>query len=178
MDNVNDDPKWFCLRSQPKHEHIAAARLRTVSDVEVFCPRVRMQKATVTGSKWFVEGMFPGYLFARFPFAARHKEVRYSPGIVAIVGFGSAYASIADEIIAGLREFTGEEETVVVGCELSPGQTVRVVSGALKGLEAVVTEAMPGKERVRILLNFLGREISAVVDKPSLLSEQKHPLAR
>ena len=178
MDNLNCDPKWFCLRSQPKHEHIAAARLRTVSSVEVFCPRVRMQKATRTGAKWFVEGMFPGYLFARFPFAERHKEVRYSPGIVAIVGFGSAYASIDDEVISGLREFTGEEETIVVGSELSPGQTVRVVSGALKGLEAVVTEAMPGKERVRILLNFLGREISAVVEKPAILPEQKHPLAR
>ena len=32
---------WFCLRTQPKREHIAAACLRQIPEVEVFCPRVR-----------------------------------------------------------------------------------------------------------------------------------------
>ena len=37
-----DVPQWYCLRSQPKHEHIAAAQLRRSMGIEVFCPRVRI----------------------------------------------------------------------------------------------------------------------------------------
>ena len=59
---------WFCLRAQPKREHIAAACLRQISEVEVFSPRVRFRKHTNRGPVWFVESMFPGYLFARFDY--------------------------------------------------------------------------------------------------------------
>ncbi len=56
---------WYCLRSQPKHEHIAAAHLRLLEGVTVFCPRIRFKRATRQGLVWVTEAMFPGYLFAR-----------------------------------------------------------------------------------------------------------------
>jgi hypothetical protein len=73
---ARDQPvgSWFCLRSQPKREHIAAACLRQMSDVEVFCPRVRLRKRTNRGLVWFVESMFPGYLFSRFNYATSHRQ--------------------------------------------------------------------------------------------------------
>jgi len=60
---------WFCVRSQPKHEHIAAARLRE-SGLEVFLPRIRFKKHSVRGPVWVTEALFPNYLFARFDFRA------------------------------------------------------------------------------------------------------------
>ena len=46
-------PAWFCVRSQPKREHIAAAHLRNLVEVEVFCPRLRIRKATRRGGCYF-----------------------------------------------------------------------------------------------------------------------------
>src|ERR1039458_7771599 len=59
-------PAWFCIRSQPKHEHIAAAHLKREPGIEVYLPRVRFKRATRRGPVWFTEAFFPNYLFARF----------------------------------------------------------------------------------------------------------------
>ena len=38
------EARWYCLRTKPKHEHIAAAHVRLCEGVEVYCPRVRIQR--------------------------------------------------------------------------------------------------------------------------------------
>lgn len=177
MITATDSIGWYVLRSQPKHEHIAAQRLRTMEGVEVFCPRLRFQRPTVRGSKWFVEAMFPGYVFARFDFFKQHREVRYAAGVSGLVEFGGKYPQIDEAVIAALREETDNQEMIEIEPELAAGRTVKVVHGALRGLEAVVTQVLPGRERVRILLTFLGREIQAEVAPASVLPPRRHPLS-
>lgn len=178
MDATPDSMQWYVLRSQPKHEHIATKRLRMMDNVEVFCPRLRFQRPTVKGAKWFVEAMFPGYVFARFVFAKSHREVRYAPGVAGLLDFGGKYAQLDDEIIAGLREQTDDEEVIEIQPELAEGVTVRIVRGALQGFEAVITQVLSSRERVRILLDFLGREVHAEVANPDVLPPKRHPLAK
>ena len=168
---------WFCLRSQPKHEHIATAHLRQMAGVEVFCPRLRFQRATVRGAKWFEEAMFPGYLFAQFDFLERQKEVRYAMGINGILQFGNRFGRIDDTIIDGLRRQTDARHVAVIDPGIKEGDAVKIVTGALCGLEAVVTQVLSGRERVRLLVNFLGREIQAEVARPAILGAKRHPLA-
>jgi len=81
----SDQPigSWFCLKAQPKREHIAAACLRRIFEVDVLCPRVRFRKSTARGLVWFVESMFPGYLFVRFDYATLHRQIILSPGVKA-----------------------------------------------------------------------------------------------
>ena len=50
---------WFCLKTQPKHEKLAAQLLRAQADLEVFSPLLRFQRVTVSGKKWFEEALFP-----------------------------------------------------------------------------------------------------------------------
>ena len=76
---VFDTPLWFCVKTQPKHEHIAAAGLQRRLNVNCFAPRVRYRKMTRRGAVWFVEAMFPGYLFAEFVYLEQHRRVEYSP---------------------------------------------------------------------------------------------------
>lgn len=172
-----EPPRWYVLRSRPKGEHLAAARLRLI-DLEVFCPRLRFKRPTVRGPKWFTEAMFPGYIFARFEFWPRHREVRSTPGVAGILQFGGKHPFLEDEVIATLRTQTDDAEVVEVQPQLSEGLSVQVAQGSLRGFEAVVTRVLPGKERVRILLNFLGREVEAEVAKPDVLPPKQHPLAR
>lgn len=160
---------WFCLKAQPKHEHVAAASLRRNLGIECLSPRIRFRKNTRRGPVWFVEAMFPGYLFARFVFAEMHRQVQAAHGVSTIVRFGSRVASIADMTIVNLREMGGEDEMVVFNPEPRVGDAVQIAEGAFLGLEAVVTQVLPAKERVKVLLEFLGRTIEAEITAPKII---------
>jgi transcriptional antiterminator RfaH len=174
---ISAEPGWYCLRSQPKHEHIAAAHLRLLEGVAVFCPRLRFKRATRQGLVWVTEAMFPGYLFARFELAEMHLRVRYAHGVSGIVRFADRYPTIEEEALAQLRDHTGAAEVKQLGYELSEGDQVQIVGGAFVGLEAVVTRVLSAKERVRVLMDFLGRKMEAEVQCSSVLRQVAHPLA-
>src|ERR1700741_2584738 len=168
---------WFCLRSQPKHEHIAAAHLRILQGVTVFCPRIRFKRVTRQGSVWVTEAMFPGYLFAHFGLAEMHRQVRYAHGVSGIVRFADRYPTIDEGALEQLRAHTGHSEVKERSYKISQGDDVRIVEGAFAGLEAVVVQVLPAKERVKILMDFLGRKIEAEVEHASVLRQMVHPLA-
>lgn len=164
-----EDPLWFCLKTQPKHEHLAATTLRRQQQMTCFSPRLRFRKATRRGAVWFVEAMFPGYLFAEFVYSRQHRQVEYSPGIQGVVRFGDQVATLDLNTITSLRQKTGEEEILTFNPELQVGQSVRIAEGPLQGLEALVTHLLPAKERIRVLLEFLGRSLETEVSTPKVL---------
>src|SRR5258705_13495507 len=112
---------WFCLRTQPKRELIAGVCLRQFSEVEVFCPRVRFRKMTNRGPVWFVEAMFPGYLFTKFVYSKQYRAVEASHGIRGIVRFGDHLAILPENIVAGLRSRVGAEEVVTIDSSIKIG---------------------------------------------------------
>jgi transcriptional antiterminator RfaH len=152
---------WFCLRAQPKREHIAAACLRHSSGVEVFSPRVRFRKPTSRGPVWFVESMFPGYLFAQFDYATFHRRVRQGPGITGFVQFGDRLGLLADELIRELKARMGQDELVEINRGFEPGQNVQIAQGPFQGLEALVTRLIAARDRVEILIEWMGRSLHA-----------------
>jgi transcriptional antiterminator RfaH len=170
-------PAWYCLRSQPKHEHIAAAHVRLLEGVTVFCPRIRFKRLTRQGLVWVTEAMFPSYLFAHFDLGERHRQVRYAHCVIGIVQFGNRYPIIEEGTLLFLRDQTGVAEVKELTYELSQGDQVKVVGGVFAGLEAVITQILSAKERVRILMDFLGRPMEAEVERSSILPQAVHPLA-
>ncbi len=160
---------WFCLRTAPKHEHLAAKSLFALMGVETLAPRMRFQKATKRGPVWFVEALFPSYIFARFKYAEMHRQVQHAPGVSTIVRFGTHVIPLPDSTIEGLRSVLGEESVFVFDPGLKIGDTVQITSGAFRGLEAVITQLLPAKERVKVLFEFLGRQTEVEVDSQKVL---------
>src|ERR1700730_5301710 len=105
---------WFCLSAHPQREHIAAACLRQHSQMEVFCPRVRIRKHTHRGAVWFVECMFPGYLFARFDYATLHRRVRQGPGVSGFLQFGDRLGLLPDELVSEMKARMGKDELLEI----------------------------------------------------------------
>src|SRR4051812_13895258 len=127
---------WFCLKTQPKHEHLAATALRRHLGVSCYAPRIRFRKATRRGAVWFVEAMFPGYLFAEFVYSRQHRQVEYSSGIQGVVRFGDQIATVDGNTINRLREKTGEEELLTFNPTIEVGDSVQIAEGPFRGLEA------------------------------------------
>lgn len=162
---------WFCLHSQPKHEHIAAAHLRQFAEVAVFLPRIRFKRATRRGAAWATEALFPGYFFARFDWRTSLRRVRHARGVRGVVHFGDRWPTIPDEVIEELRRAVGENELHVIAAEFAPGDAVQIAEGTLRGLRAVVSRVMPGRERVAVLMEFLGRQTMIEVPADYLVKE-------
>ena len=72
---------------------------------------------------------------------------------------------------------SGAGDVTEVSYDLSAGDQVHIVGGAFAGLEAVVTQVLSPKERVKILMHFLGRKMEAEVQCSSVLRQVTHPLA-
>jgi len=152
---------WFCLRTQPKHEHIAAAHLKKELEIEVYLPRIQFKRVSRKGPISFTEALFPGYLFARFEPVSCARKVAYAQGVREIVRFGDHWPVIPGELIEDLRRIVGAEKVHVIPDDFAPGETVVVAGGAFHNLRGVVTRVMPGRERVAVLFDLLGR-LSAV----------------
>jgi transcriptional antiterminator RfaH len=162
---------WYCARTQPKHEHIAAANLARRLGLEVFHPRLRIERATRRGVVRVVEPLFPCYVFVRCNLAERADEMRYVTGISSLVHFGNTIPAVPDGVIEELRQcFESEEPMAVEEC-LAPGTEVTVAEGALCGSHGIVVRVLPARQRVEILLDFLGRTTLTEVDRKSLTVE-------
>lgn len=167
-------PAWFCVRSRLKHEHIAARHLSRLPDVAVFCPRVRFQRATRRGKVWFTEAMFPNYLFARFDLR-QLRLIQAEPGVAGVVHFGNHFATVPEEVVTELREWLDESDLKVFPDAVAPGDEVIIADGTFMGITAVVQRLLPAKDRVRVLLEFLGRPVETEIANASLVRTGMNP---
>lgn len=162
---------WFCLRSQPKHEHIAAVHLRKMDGVGVFLPRIRFRRKTRQGLAWVTEALFPGYLFAQFDWHYSLRQVQAARGVIGVVHFGERWPVMEESIIEDLRQVVGLNEVHVISTTLRPGDAVEFAEGAMRGLRAVVSRVMPTRARVAVLLELLGRQTTIEVPVQLVVKE-------
>ena len=160
---------WRCVRTQPKREHIAAGQLQLLDGVEVFAPRIRFKRRTPRGKVWFEESLFPGYIFARFDLQML-RAVSSAVGVRGLVRFAGECAVVPDAMIELLQTEAATSEPIVIPDEsfLKEGDAAVVAEGALLGLQAVITQVMPGGDRVKVLLSMMGSAIEAVVPVDTL----------
>jgi len=168
-------PEWCCIRTHPKHEHIAAAQLRHVPGVDVFNPQLRLERRTRRGPIRTTESLFKGYLFARFVTQAKLERVRHTPSVKAVLQFGNRVATIPDKVIEELQRTMAEHEGAIFTEAPLEGQEAEVSSGPFQGEKGVITRVLPARQRVELLLEVMGRPLpaefclSSIIFKPSLV---------
>jgi len=170
LQGETDARPWFCVRAQPKHEHIAAAHLRQSLAIDVFLPKIRFKRLTRTGTAWVTEALFLNYFFARFDLATSLRRVKHARGVESVVHFGSYWPEIPEPVMMELRATVGDKELRVISETFNPGDPVVIADGALHGLQALVSKVMPGKQRVAVLLDFLGRQTTVELADNQLLA--------
>ena len=55
----------------------------------------------------------------------------------------------------------GKDELVEIDQGLEPGQNVQITQGPFQGLEALVTRLIAARDRVEILIEWMGRSLHA-----------------
>src|ERR1044071_8902077 len=166
-------PAWYCARTQPKHEHIAAASLTRNLGLDVFHPRLRMERPTRRGVVRIIEPLFPCYIFIRCVLDDSVNDIRYVTGISSLVHFGNRIPAVPDSVIDELKLCFESEEPMSVEDRLYPGAEVTVDEGALLGSRGIVVRLLPSRQRVQILLDFLGRNTVTEVDRKSVTLQNR-----
>lgn len=159
------EPAWYCARTKPKHEHIAAANIRKLLSLEVFHPTLLLEKNTRRGMVRTTEPLFPCYIFVRCVIQERLDSLRYINGVSTIVHFADRIPSVSDSVIAELRSWFDGDKPMLVEEKLLPGASVVVKEGAFEGMQASVLKVLSAGQRVQVLLDILGRQTTVEVDR-------------
>lgn len=149
-------PLWFCIRSQPRRERIAASQLAQLEGLEVFLPQVRFPRPTAKGKRRVGEPLFPSYLFARFDPAQSQKAVSYAHGVHYIVSTGGKAKVVDNTVIGELKALTVNDVIEVTPEPLVVGENVRIIRGIFAQSEGVIHSLKPADQRVVVLLELLG----------------------
>lgn len=165
--------RWYVIRTEPRAEYLAASEL--VRDgFEIFLPRVNTPHPRMGHSD---EPFFPSYLFIRCdPESDGWPSFRKAHRVSGWVIFDGVIPSVPDETVADLIQ-----HLEMINREggswrrFHPGEKVRVVSAGMQSLAEVLEEPKSPQARVKVLLQFMGRRVSAHVPWESLLPADNEP---
>lgn len=101
------------------------------------------------------EPLFPGYLFACLNLGTHYRAVNYAHGVRHLVDFGGGPVVVDDGTILSLRSRMRNGILKAPRPMFRTGQSVRIRTGPLRGLEGVCDHMLSDKQRVVILLQAL-----------------------
>ena len=150
---------WHVVMCKPKQEEWARENLERQGYV-TFLPKCIQPKRRRGQWRDVVEPLFPRYLFIQLSSGDDNwYPIRSTRGVSELVRFGQEYAQVPDDVIASIHQREGQDglvrllETQV----FKKGDRVRLVQGALQGVEAIFAETS-SDNRVFILLELLGQQ--------------------
>ena len=118
---------------------------------EYYLPKITTKKIN---SNPKVEMLFPGYIFINTSLE-NYSALKYTMGIRNIIKFGENISCISDEEIEAMQMAEETSKIHPVASQIQIGQDVMIAKGSLTG-SIVKVCSLPSKERVGVLLSFLG----------------------
>ena len=147
--------------------------MRTHLNLEVFHPRLRVERATQRGVIHVTEPLFPCYIFIRCVLEEKANDIQRTAGVSGLVRFGQKIPHVADSNIEELQECFLFSETMTVESRLAPADEVTIADGVFAGMRAFVLRVMPAQRRVQVLLDMLGRPTPVEVDHASVVLQRR-----
>ena len=143
------DSHWYAITTQPRHEKAVAERLQFKA-IETFLPLITARSRWKDRSVLIDRPIFPGYVFTRIVLRDR-QQVFSVPGVVKMLSCNGSAAGIDDAEIDAVRLCLMSGRAPEPHPFLQAGERVRVRSGALAGLQGLVTRQ---KNHCRIVVSI------------------------
>ncbi len=108
--------------------------------------------------------VFPGYVLVNMALTEESwYVVRNTPGVTGFVGMGNEPTALrAEEVSQILRRMEAEAPHVKVSFKV--GERVRIVDGPFNDFRGTVAEIDVERTKVRVMVNFFGRETPVELD--------------
>jgi transcriptional antiterminator RfaH len=154
-DTGNSRNQWYAVYTQLARERQAAAALEALLGLTAYLPEIRQHDGTTTRHIPY---------FARYFFVTADLQrvapsaINATPGVGRLVMFDGVPLAIPAAVMTALRERVSaiNARGGIPDHGFHPGDTVRIRSGPLRGLEAIFQGPMEPSRHARVLLDFLG----------------------
>jgi transcription antitermination factor NusG len=157
--------EWYAVYTKPRWEKKVFALLEK-SGLEAYCPLNRVRKKWSDRVKWTEEPLFKSYVFVKVR-SEELTEVRQVNGVVNFVYWLGRPAVIRDSDIQVIRKFLNDyDDITVTSIEVRKDDKIMIQKGALMDKHAKVVEVL--NNRVRVVIESIGFELTAVVDKSNV----------
>ncbi|MBM3468418.1 MAG: transcriptional activator RfaH [Alphaproteobacteria bacterium] len=152
--------RWCVAHTQPVKENLAGENLKD-QGFEIYLPKIRKIRRHARSSEEVLTPLFPRYIFVGMDLESTPwRSINGTRGISYLLMRDRLHpAHIPSRTIQELRSQEIEEGIVPITSlvTFSKGDKVRIVEGVFKDQTAIF-ESLDDRNRVQVLLNFLGRE--------------------
>ncbi len=159
------EPAWLVVRTKPRQERVAVCHLGQ-RGVEPYCP-LYLEPPWHPRAPKGPTPLFCGYVFVRCDPRTQLNAVAYCPGVQHLVRFDRVPAVVDAGVIEAIRQREADRGYVVpteLELGIENGRRVRVMGGPLKDMEGVFKGYLRGRQRARVLMEFLRRNSLVEVD--------------
>jgi transcriptional antiterminator RfaH len=156
------ETRWYVVQTHINSEVRAATNLER-QGFGVYLPRYLKCRSHARKRDMVARPLFPRYLFVAILATQRWRLIQSTIGVSHLVSWGDSPASVDHEVIGALKDREDESGHIRLDRRVgfSPGDKVRVLAGAL--VDSLATVEINDRERVAILLDFLGRKVRVFV---------------
>ncbi len=174
-DSIKEDPrvKWYVVHTYSGYENKVKANLErrieslnmTEKIFKVLVPTEEEVEFKDGKRKSIQRKIYPGYVLVQMIMTDDSwYVVRNTSGVTGFVGPGVKPIPLPDEEIKVILRRMGMEAPLKVNIDLGIGQTIRVIHGPFKDFHGVIEEVDADREKMRVLISFLGRETPVELD--------------
>jgi transcription antitermination factor NusG len=166
---VESEP-WYAIRTKSRHEQVVANQLR-MDGVDFYLPVTQESRQWSDRKKVISAPLFPGYVFARVPeFPSKKVQILQKPGVLGFVSNGRGAATIPDTELNGIRLLVSNRVPYASHPYLNVGQQIRIINGALRGLEGILVSlgnknglvVSVGTIQRSLIIQLQGYEVQAI----------------
>jgi transcriptional antiterminator RfaH len=166
---------WYVMHSKPNKEELLYEQL-CIRNIEAYYPSLRVHPVNPRARTR--KPYFPGYLFIRGDLEILGTStLKWMPGALGLVDFGSNPASVPDELLQAIRAKVDQANAVREhqAGSFKSGEIVTIQSGPFAGYLAIFDFQVSGQERVRVLLQLLSdRQIGVELSAGQIKHTQPH----
>jgi len=168
----DDERAWFVIHCYSGYEkkvrHNLEQRIETMGMkdkiFDVVIP-TQEEMEVKDGKRRIIERhVFPGYVLVNMILTEESwYVVRNTPGVTGFVGMGNDPTPLRPEEVSQiLRRMEADAPHVKVS--FKPGERVRIIDGPFNDFRGTVSELDLEKNKVRVMVNFFGRETPVELD--------------
>jgi transcriptional antiterminator RfaH len=159
--------RWFVAQTLWHSEktarfHLGAQGFRT------FLPRFHKTVRHARQLREVIAPIFPGYIFVVLnPERDRWRSINGTFGVARLISADQRPTPVPTGVVEALLGRLDQSGLVRFDDRLKPGQPVRVIAGAFAGVLGVL-QRLDAKGRVQVLLNIMGGQAPATMDRANL----------
>lgn len=158
----------YCKRSEQERAVINLDR----QGVECYYPQVTVQKIVRGKRTECCEPLFPGYMFVYFdPEDISYTTIRSTRGVADFIRQGAKPQTVQPDLIYGLMmNEDSEEHQAKLSSLPQPGESLKLMQGQFKGIEAIYQEP-DGEKRSFMLINLLGKPVKVSIQNEDIVKK-------